>query len=234
MESFQRVQLVIQEARQWLDKAQESYRNSNPVRGELDLHLAQAEVQRACEISRSVLSTSINRNVEPIREQSTPWLRYYTVGVAAAVSAIMFVMSLSLFLYSDGNKMRNHSLLGASFGTNSTMLYISVSEPVKSENKTVSTQEQTIVKKEKTVVVASERTIVNKKSGNNTTERLSRIAYSEPRISEDTSDDSRFYAETTSRGNQWRSVSTSHWGEERLIRNSMPSFSREISNEGGR
>jgi hypothetical protein len=232
METFQRVQLIIQEARQWLDNAQESYRNSNPVRGELDLHLAQAEIQRACEISRSVLSTSEYENESYKREQRASWVRYYTIGAAAAISAIMFAFSLSLYSFSDGNTMRNDSLLGASFQVNSAVIYIPVSEP--NRGKAESTEKQTVAKKQKEITVASEWTSMNKKNGNGTTERLGRAVYNNGKTSTDITDDSRFYTGTSVHGGQWRSVSTSHWGEERLIRNSMPFFSREISNEGGR
>ena len=71
MKENQASQLIahIEEAEDWLHKARAEFHQSNPIRGELILNLAQAEVKHAWELSRRqfVLRTSgkDNRNFNP-------------------------------------------------------------------------------------------------------------------------------------------------------------------------
>lgn len=236
MESFQRVQSMIQEARQWLDKAEGSYKSANPIRGELDLHLAQAEIQRACEASRAICFGPQHKETIVKREQSSSRVRYYTIGTAAAVIGFMFFASLSLFLYVGGSTMRNRSLMGASFKIQPIFIYISDTQGNAAEKQTTPTVTKNSTQNEKNPRLVAVKPVINQNI-----EAVSRknsnadfTDYDDPEIQADAPDFSRLYAVPNSRGNQWHAATTTHWGEDRIIRNSVPSFSRNISNEGGR
>ena len=115
MEPKKRIHFMINEAKGWLDLAQESYENDNPVRGELNLHLAQAEIQRACETSREMIGKNMFEISKSRREQQPTWLRYYSLGAVAAMVGILFYMGINLLLFSDGQERTGRSLISASW-----------------------------------------------------------------------------------------------------------------------
>jgi hypothetical protein len=69
----------IDEAKNWLDEAKELYTQSNRVRGELNLNLAQAEVKYAWELSRR---QNVTQNVQALPVQR---VKKYFPAVAAAI-----------------------------------------------------------------------------------------------------------------------------------------------------
>lgn len=78
----------LRSARQWLSQAEESFEEDREVRGELNLFLAQAELQRAKE-------TGLNRG----------WLRKYPAirhGLAAVVA--MTLVSVAFGVYNQSNE----------------------------------------------------------------------------------------------------------------------------------
>jgi hypothetical protein len=73
----------IDEAKNWLNEAKEEYTQSNRVRGELNLNLAQAEVKYAWELSRRQNVTQI------VPTGSSRWSGKYFLPAAAACLIIL-------------------------------------------------------------------------------------------------------------------------------------------------
>jgi hypothetical protein len=69
----------IDEAKNWLDEAKEGYTQSNRVRGEINLNLAQAEVKYAWELSRRQNVTQHDQAVPALQ------VKKYLPAVAAAI-----------------------------------------------------------------------------------------------------------------------------------------------------
>jgi hypothetical protein len=84
----------IEEAKNWLDEAKEEYTQSNSIRGDLNLNLAQAEVKCAWELSHNQNVNCINK---PIQSQPTGRTNYYLPAVAASV-LILSLLSAGLYL----------------------------------------------------------------------------------------------------------------------------------------
>ncbi len=100
----------IENAKDWLEKAKDEYKNSNPERAGLILNLAQAEVKHAWELSheQSVSKTVTPYNRKPVR----PSNRKYIVPIAASlvlVAALGVGVRLS-GLFSPALKSKNVSL----------------------------------------------------------------------------------------------------------------------------
>ena len=76
----------IEDAKDWLEKAQVEYKNSNPVRGGLILNLAQAEVKHAWELSHQQY---VSKTVTPLnREPSYHSKRKYILPIAASLIVV--------------------------------------------------------------------------------------------------------------------------------------------------
>jgi hypothetical protein len=84
----------IEEAKNWLDEAKEEYIQSNSIRGNLNLNLAQAEVKCAWELSHNQNVNCINK---PIQSQPTGRIKYYLSAVAVSV-LILSLLSAGLYL----------------------------------------------------------------------------------------------------------------------------------------
>lgn len=228
MESIQKIAQMIQGARVWLDRAEESYQNANLVRGELDLHLAQAEIQRACETSRQLMNNTSMIDFAKKREPAPAWLRYYPLGAVASIIGIMLWMGLWMAAYSDGSEKRARTLVGASIWSHSMALEaMSVSTVAHSESTPVSNEalrnEPRISAKDNSPTPRSETSIAKGK-GN----EYHRPTYSKPRVYTASIDERTAmydYELPESSDHQWHAVSVPSWGEERIVRDSVPSFS---------
>lgn len=77
----------IDEAKEWLDKAKTEYIASNPIRGELNLNLAQAEVKYAWELShqQNVSGSKTFDFAKKQKRKNNP----YAISVAAAAAVII-------------------------------------------------------------------------------------------------------------------------------------------------
>lgn len=78
----------IEEAKDWLNKAQEEYSQDNPVRGEIILNLAQAEVKHAWELSRQ-------RSVGSYRNHQRSGMRRFSVKTLTAAASLLLVLGLA-------------------------------------------------------------------------------------------------------------------------------------------
>jgi hypothetical protein len=87
----------IDEAKDWLDKAKQEYTQANPVRGELILNLAQAEIKYAWELSH-VRAVSQNNDQGKLRVLN---LRAKLVLPIAAT--ILVILAASLLWFTKGN-----------------------------------------------------------------------------------------------------------------------------------
>lgn len=227
MESFQKIAQMIQSARTWLDRAEESYQNANPVRGELDLHLAQAEIQRACETSRQLVNDMSTIEISKNREPVPTWLRYYPLGAVASIIGMMLWMGVWVATYSDGSEKRARTLVGASIWNRSVMMeavnssasvrqeLTAVSEKAKVTKNVESYPQKNAVKRRTETTIANS-TVVRKPS-----HVKSRV------YTASSNDDTSIYDYDLpeARDNQWHTASVSGWGEEQMVRESVPSFS---------
>ncbi len=82
----------IDEAKDWLDKAKNEYSQSNPIRGEIILNLAQAEVKHAWELSRrETVKSNVTAKIE--KKSLGNFKKVYLVPIAASIllfAAILF------------------------------------------------------------------------------------------------------------------------------------------------
>lgn len=226
MESFQKITHMIQGARAWLDRAEESYQSANPIRGELDLHLAQAEIQRACETSRQLMNNVSVMDFSKKREPAPTWARYYSLGAVASIIGMMLWMGFWVAAYSDGSEKRARTLVGASIWNHSMRLEAMVSQdPTSEEPASVS---DTAVKNDQAVRTqgtAQARHIETSKDKGRT---YRRPVNTKPRVytaSVDERSSLYDYELPESNDQQWHAVSVSTWGEEQIVREAVPSFS---------
>lgn len=226
MEAKQRINVMIQEARGWLERAQESYKNDNPVRGELNLHLAQAEIQRACETSREMVGENMFAISKTQREQQPAWLRYYSVGAVAAMVGILLYMGVNLVLFSDGEESIGKSLIASSW-IDVAPTFLSTSHIDEEQGSKTHINLNFVAASEKRYVTNQQRTTQKPRMNPRHHGRAQTVAAN---AHDETNYDSTYYDLNDSRyyslpgSNDWREASVSNWGEER-IGNSVPSFS---------
>ena len=230
MDSLERITLMIKEARLWLERAEESYKNANPLRGELDLHLAQAEIQRACENSREILRTMPERESLFRREQVPVWMRYYQLGAVASILILMIWMGTWLVAFSDGGERKARTLVGASIWTSSIQVTV---KPVAEDRMAVltRTKEETSARNSSVSEKGTEkpRRSEPKTASSEETESWTN-SYPEQTYYYAQSDDHVSFRESIydlrdSENDHWHAASITGWGEERIVRNSVPSFS---------
>jgi hypothetical protein len=213
-----------------LERAEESYKTANPLRGELDLHLAQAEIQRACENSREILRAIPQQESFFRREQVPVWMRYYPLGAVASIFILIIWMGTWLAAFSDGGERKARTLVGASIWTSSIQVKV---RPVPENRLAV----RTVSKEETPTQKASIREKTVEKQGESKPEADSieeneswTNSYPEPTYYYAQSDEHVSFQETIydlrdSEDDQWHAASISGWGEERIVRDSVPSFS---------
>ncbi len=85
----------IEDAKGWLDKAKDYYRQANPTHAEMTLNLAQAEVKHAWELSRERYVSN---------KQTTHSKRKFNNLIAVAASILVFFGLVFGFQKSDLNK----------------------------------------------------------------------------------------------------------------------------------
>jgi hypothetical protein len=78
----------IEEAKNWLDEAKEEYIQSNGIRGDLNLNLAQAEVKCAWELSRN---QNVKHIIQPVPNQPAGRSNYYLPAAAVSVLILSFL-----------------------------------------------------------------------------------------------------------------------------------------------
>ncbi|HPT66880.1 MAG TPA: hypothetical protein PLI94_02440 [Bacillota bacterium] len=225
MEPKKRIHFMINEAKGWLDLAQESYENDNPVRGELNLHLAQAEIQRACETSREMIGKNMFEISKSRREQQPTWLRYYSLGAVAAMVGILFYMGINLLLFSDGQERTGRSLISASW--TAPVQFSWLTEEFFEEEHAVETphgQSQAVAAQTQRRTSQKPR-LTPRRHGRPQT--VAAGAHAETKYNSNFYDlhDSRYYSLPGSMENNWHKASVSNWEEERIDSNSVPSFS---------
>ncbi|HEX3048757.1 MAG TPA: hypothetical protein VHY08_28675, partial [Bacillota bacterium] len=87
----------IDEAKDWLDKAKQEYTESNPIRGEMILNLAQAEIKYAWELSHV---RSVSHNNDPDKPRVLNLRSKLVLPIAAT---ILVVLAASLVWFMRGN-----------------------------------------------------------------------------------------------------------------------------------
>lgn len=115
MEKFNSGKLIdhIEEAKDWLDKAEIEYSNSNPVRGGLILNLAQAEVKHAWELSHhQFVSNSVS--------QPKPNYKFkYVIPIAASLVLLtgLIVGARVAGVFSTTEKLKTPNMASLKAGT---------------------------------------------------------------------------------------------------------------------
>ncbi|TCL62206.1 hypothetical protein EDC14_102757 [Hydrogenispora ethanolica] len=105
----------IEEAKDWLDKAKSEYIQANPVRGEMILNLAQAEVKHAWELSRH---RTVNSNIVTKEQKRTvsSHNNNYWLPVAASIIVLVGII-FSTKLVRINYESRNLATLPTPTGT---------------------------------------------------------------------------------------------------------------------
>jgi hypothetical protein len=93
MENSNRLLQYIEDAKTWLNKAEKEFSDSNSVRGELILSLAQAEVKHAWELSRGQCVSSKEKKV-PVRKMSLMIPMAAGFSILLIGSGIFFMVKL--------------------------------------------------------------------------------------------------------------------------------------------
>jgi hypothetical protein len=92
----------IDEAKDWLDKAKQEYTQANPVRGELILNLAQAEIKYAWELSH-VRFVSHNNNQSGFEGSKLQIRRFRPKVVLPIAAAVLVIFAASLIWFGGRN-----------------------------------------------------------------------------------------------------------------------------------
>jgi hypothetical protein len=130
MENFDTEKLIerIEEAKNWLDKAETEYSNSNPIRGGLILNLAQAEVKHAWELSNRQF---VSENAPQVKPDYKFYKFEHVIPVAACLVLLtgLVIGARVAGVFSTTVKSKTPSIAGTKAGVSKTLPSVAVETP---------------------------------------------------------------------------------------------------------